>query len=77
MEGGGDVEGGEVGLNTSSFVEHRNEFCQLSLSPGYWWKLAATKYSLSLIDVTAGVVPLKGKKEFRVTWIRRDRVGGL
>lgn len=68
---------GRGGFNTSSFVQHRNEFCQLSLSPGYWWKLAAAKYSLSLIDVMAGVVPLKGNKEFRTMWINRDRVGGI
>lgn len=55
------------GFNTSSFVEHRNEFCQLSLSPGDWWKLVPAKYSLSMIDVTAGVVPLKGNKEFGAT----------
>ena len=68
---------GRGGFNTSSFVQHRNEFCQLSLSPGYWWKLAPAKYSLSMIDVTARVVPLKGNKEFRAMWINRDRVGGI
>lgn len=56
-----------------SFVQRRNEFCQLSLSPGYWWKLASAKYSLSLIDVMPRVVPLKGNKEFRDAWINRDR----
>lgn len=69
--------GGRGGFNTSSFVQCRNEFCQLSLSPGYWWKLAAAKYSLSVIDVTAGVVPLKGTKEFRAMWINRERVGEI
>lgn len=68
---------GRGGFNTSSFVQCRNEFCQLSLSPGYWWKLAAAKYSLSVIDVTAGVVPLKGTKEFRAMWINRERVGEI
>lgn len=68
---------GRGGFNTSSFVQRRNEFCQLSLSPGYWWKLAPAKYSLSVIDVTASAVPLKGNKEFRATQINRDRVGGI
>lgn len=68
---------GRGGFNTSSFVQCRNEFCQLSLSPGYWWKLAPAKYSLSMIDVTARVVPLKGNKEFGAMWINRDRVGGI
>lgn len=52
---------GRGGFNTSSFVHCRNEFCQLSLSPGYWWKLAAAKYSLSMIDVMAGIFPFEGK----------------
>lgn len=68
---------GRGGFNTGSFVQRRNEFCQLSLSPGYWRKLAPAKYSLPVIDVTACVVPLKGNKEFRVMWINRDRVGGI
>lgn len=68
---------GRGGFNTSSFVQCRNEFCQLSLSPGYWWKLALAKYSLSVIDVTARVVPLKGNKEFGAMWINRDRVGRI
>lgn len=68
---------GRGDFNTSSFVQHRNEFCQLSLSPGYWWKLAPAKYSLSVIDVTAWVVPLKGNKEFRAMRIKRDRAGRI
>lgn len=68
---------GRGDFNTSSFVQRRNEFCQLSLSPGYWWKLVPAKYSLSVIDVTACLVPLKGNKEFRTMWINRDRVEGI
>lgn len=49
------------GFNTSGYVHCRNEFCQLSLSPGYWWKLAVAKYSLSVIDVMVGVFPFEGK----------------
>lgn len=30
-------------------------FCQLSLSQGYWWKLVENKYSLFMMDVTAGM----------------------
>lgn len=44
------------GFNTSGFLH----FCHLSLSPGYWWILVADKRSLSVIDVTAGLFPLKG-----------------
>jgi len=66
---------GRGGFNTSSFVQRRNEFCQLSLSPGYWWKLAPAKYSLSVIDVTADVVPLKGNKEVGGRGINQVGVG--
>lgn len=48
------------GFNTNSFVH----FCHLSLSPGYWRILVADKRSLSVIDVTAGLFPLKGNEEF-------------